>query len=389
MLSSVACAVPGIMATRVIENRRDRLATILVAPLMSCSARLPVYVLMIGAFLPIRSDKNPGGFAWYVPGLVMFSMYMIGLIVAPLVALLLKRTLLRGETPPFVMEMPLYKMPSWRTILRRMVDSAWAFLYRAGTMILASMILVWVLLYYPNGESAKQQATYLAQLKTQLAAAPQEKQAALQERIEAVERDGLTFDRHFNYLRQDLDELKDGVQAETKNDDARHDQIEALAAERNRVHGEWKRQSVLGWIGRTIEPVVSPLGWDWRIAMAAVASFPAREVIVGTLGIIYNEGKVKSDDILSADDAGDTKLAKALKNARWESGPREGQPVFTIPTALSLMVFFALCCQCASTLTVIRRETKSWLWPLFTFTYMTGLAYIGALVVYQVGSWLM
>src|SRR6202790_528290 len=149
MLSSVACAVPGIMATRVIENRRDRLATILVAPLMSCSARLPVYVLMIGAFLPVRSETNPGGFAWYVPGLVMFCMYSIGLVVARLLALLLKRTLLRGETPPFVMEMPLYKWPAWRTILRRMFDSAWAFLRRAGTLILASMVLVWALLYFP------------------------------------------------------------------------------------------------------------------------------------------------------------------------------------------------------------------------------------------------
>jgi ferrous iron transport protein B len=388
MLSSVACAVPGIMATRVIENRRDRLATILVAPLMSCSARLPVYVLMIGAFLPIRSDKHPGGFAWYVPGLVMFSMYCIGLVVAPVVALLLKSTLLRGETPPFVMEMPLYKLPSLRTILRRMFDSAWTFLRRAGTLILASMVLVWALLYFPRGESAEQQTAYLAQLKDQLATAPDDERASLQSRIDAVERGGLTYDVHFNDLRKELDDVKDQAQADPARAIALKDRIDALEAERNRIHGKWKRQSVLGWTGRTIEPVVYPLGWDWRIGMAAVASFPAREVVVGTLGIIYNEGKVKSDDILSAENVGDTKLAIALKNARWENGPRQGQPVFTIPTAISLMVFFALCCQCASTLTVIRRETKSWWWPLFTFTYMTILAYVGALVVYQVGSWM-
>src|SRR5438552_2054717 len=143
MLSSVACAVPGIMATRVIENRRDRLATMLVAPLMSCSARLPVYILLIGAFLT-------DGHAWWVPGLTMFCMYAIGLVVAPLVALLLKRTLLRGETPVFVMEMPLYKFPSLRTVLRRMTDSAWAFVRRAGTLILAAMVLVWALLYFPR-----------------------------------------------------------------------------------------------------------------------------------------------------------------------------------------------------------------------------------------------
>src|SRR5438132_6946910 len=145
MLSSVACAVPGIMATRVIENRRDRLATILVAPLMSCSARLPVYILLIAAFL---TEGHP----WWLPGLTMFSMYAIGLVTAPAMALLLKRTLLRGETPPFVMEIPLYKWPSLRTVVRRMTDSGWAFLRRAGTMILAAMVLVWFLLYFPRGD---------------------------------------------------------------------------------------------------------------------------------------------------------------------------------------------------------------------------------------------
>src|SRR5438552_5885752 len=143
LLSSVACAVPGIMATRVIEDRRDRLATILVAPLMSCSARLPVYILLIGAFLT-------DGFAWWIPGLVMFAMYAIGLVTAPLVALLLKRTLLRGETPAFVMEMPLYKWPSPWLVLRRSIDAGWMFLRRAGTMILASMIVIWALLYFPS-----------------------------------------------------------------------------------------------------------------------------------------------------------------------------------------------------------------------------------------------
>jgi len=142
MLSSVACAVPGIMATRVIENRRDRLTTILVAPLMSCSARLPVYTLLIAAFLTV-------GYAWWVPGVTLFAMYMLGLVLAPLVALLLKRTLLRGETPVFVMEMPVYKWPSLRTVVRRMTDSSWAFLRRAGTLILASMIIVWFFLYFP------------------------------------------------------------------------------------------------------------------------------------------------------------------------------------------------------------------------------------------------
>jgi ferrous iron transport protein B len=141
---------------------------------------------------------------------------------------------------------------------------------------------------------------------------------------------------------------------------------------------------VLGRAGKAIEPAVRPLGWDWRVGMAALASFPAREVVVGTLGVIYNQGKVDADEIRSSDDPGETKLGKALKDARWDDDP--SRRVFTVPAALSLMVFFALCCQCASTLAVIRRETRSWSWPAFTFAYMTALAYVGALLTYQVGT---
>jgi ferrous iron transport protein B len=343
MLSSVACAVPGIMATRVIENRRDRLATILVAPLMSCSARLPVYILLIGAFLT-------DGHAWWLPGLTMFALYGLGLVIAPLVALALKRTVLRGETPVFVMEMPLYKWPSGRTVVRRMLDSGWAFIYRAGTLIFAAMILVWFLLYFPRGDAAGMgYDVRIAEL--------QEQQGKLRQDAQAAE--GRT--------KESLERLADQEQEE----------LDAL-------YGEWKRQSLLGRLGRAVEPAVRPLGWDWRLGMAALASFPAREVVVGTLGIIYNQGKVDSDEIREAEHPGETKLGKALQEATWDDG--SGRKVFTVPVALSVMVFFALCCQCVSTLAVIRRETNSWRWPVFTFTYMTALAYVGALLVYQIGS---
>jgi ferrous iron transport protein B len=320
MLSSVACAVPGIMATRVIEDRRDRLATILVAPLMSCSARLPVYILLIGTFLS-------AGFPSWLPGLVMFTMYALGMVLAPLVAWALKRSLLRGETPVFVMEMPPYKRPSLRLTLRRMFDSGWAFVRRAGTLILASMVLVWALLYFPAGHP--EGGTY-------------------PERI--AEREA---------------------------------EAEPVQKEINDLQAEWKRQSLLGQAGRALEPAVRPLGWDWRIGVAALASFPAREVVVGTLGIVFQVGKVESDTIRDAENPAETELGRKLEKATWDGEP--GRKLFTIPTALSLMVFFALCCQCASTLAVIRRETRSWRWPLFTFTYMTVLAYVAALVVYQVG----
>jgi ferrous iron transport protein B len=328
LLSSVACAVPGIMATRVIENRRDRLATILVAPLMSCSARLPVYILLIGAFLPLRSDAHPDGSSLVTQGVVMFSMYAVGLVLAPLMALFLKRTLLRGETPVFVMEMPLYKWPSLRTVAGRMKDAGVAFLRRAGTLILASMIVVWALLYFPRG-------------------------------LPQPERVGDTEVATYDALVAALEEQKDD---------------EAAGRRLREALGDWKRQSVLGRIGHAIEPAVRPLGWDWKIGTAALASFPAREVVVGTLGILYNEGQVSADDVRSAEDVSATGLGQALRQD------------FGLPTALSLMVFFALCCQCASTLAVIRRETNSWRWPAFTFAYMTALAYIAALATYQIGK---
>ncbi len=400
MLSSVACAVPGIMATRVIENRRDRLATILVAPLMSCSARLPVYILLIAAFL-----NDPP----WLPGLVMFAMYTLGLVLAPLVALLLKRTLLRGETPVFVMEMPLYKVPSPRLVLRRMYDSGGAFVKRAGTIILASMIVVWALLYFPSTNAAgvsypkliaeleepvKEQKKELEKTEKNLS---QEKRALaqLEKRLKDARDGKATLSNLFGILSPSSGEVLEAPHrigshlAVIEQHEARITQLKEVVDpvddKVNELTAEWKKNSWLGQAGQAIEPVVRPLGWDWRIGVAALASFPAREVVVGTLGIIYKLGKVDSEDIRDADDAGKTELGEAIKKATWNDDP-EGAPVFTVPVALSLMVFFALCCQCASTLAVIKRETNSWRWPVFTFVYMTVLAYIGALVVYQVGS---
>jgi ferrous iron transport protein B len=359
MLSSMACAVPGIMATRVIENRRDRLATILVAPLMSCSARLPVYVLLTAAFIPdlrlLGFDLALGPWEFWVglslQGLTMFALYMLGIIVAPLVALALKRTLLRGETPLFVMEMPLYKCPAIRAVVGRMVDSAWAFLRRAGTIILATMILVWAALSFPCFDGEGQ--SYF------------ERVASLENDIKSKEKQRDKLDSEDEANKEEREQLES--------------ELESIEKEYNQVQQEWSRSSYLGRLGRVIEPAVEPLGWDWRLGVATLASFPAREVVVGTLGIVFQVGKVESEDVLK----GKSDLGQALRAATWEGTDR---PVFTIPVALSVMVFFALCCQCASTLAVIKRETRSWRWPAFTFVYMTVLAYLGALLVYQVGS---
>lgn len=359
LLSSLACAVPGIMATRVIEDRRDRLATILVAPLMSCSARLPVYVLLIGAFLT-------EGYAWYVPGLVMFTMYLLGLVLAPLVAWVLKKTLLRGATPVFVMEMPSYKWPSLRTVLRRMLDAAGAFLKRAGTIILATTILVWALLNFPRGEYPDR----IRELKAAGEAIEKlDKKVQNEEELDAAEAKALAQLKKERERLAALEKLtgKELTQIEKEEREALQVKLDPLA-EANVQEAEWKRNSFLGRMGQAIEPAVKPLGWDWRIGVAALASFPAREVVVGVLGVLYQEGEV---------DAKDEQATKKLGEKM--------RPQYSLPTALSLMVFFALCCQCASTLAVIRRETQSWLWPAFTFGYMTALAYVAALAVYQVG----
>jgi ferrous iron transport protein B len=324
---------------------------------MSCSARLPLYMLLIGVFF-----SKP----LWLPGLALFGMYSIGLITAPLVALVLKRTLLRGATPIFVMELPSFKWPQAKTVVRRMVGAGWAFVYRAGTFIFASMILVWALLYFPSNIPDS-------------------------ERHESISPDIHSYDELTAQLKKEIDDLNDELGKINQKDPeqqevlaATRDKLEKKEDEYNKAYGDWRRQSLLGQAGKTLEPVFAPLGWDWRIGMAALASFPAREVVVGTVGIIYNQGDVDPKEIRKSKKPGDTPLGRAVRQewADEKDSPRSEHPT---AVALSLLVFFALCCQCASTLAVIRRETSSWWWPAFTFVYMTVLAYVGAFAVYQIG----
>ena len=324
LMSSFACAIPGVMATRVIENRRDRMTTILVAPLMSCSARQPVYALMIGCFIP--ATAYAGG--WLnLQGLVLFGMTSLGAIVAVPIAWLFRKTLFRGEPPPFVMELPSYKWPSPRIVLQRVYWQAKAFVTRAGTLILAVTVLVWAASFFP---------------------ADHDELYALQRKLTAAE------------SRTDI------------TDEARSELVAPLHDEQAQLSAALLERSWLGQAGHFIEPAVHPLGWDWKIGVGVLASFPAREVIVGTLGTIYSLG--------GTSDPEDSALRSALQDAKWP----DGRPVYNVPVALSVMVFFALCAQCASTLMVIRRETGNWGWPGFTFAYMTALAYAGAWVAYRV-----
>jgi ferrous iron transport protein B len=337
LLSSFACAVPGIMATRVIENPHDRLTTILVAPLMTCSARLPIYALLIGAFVP--HSTYLGGLL-NLQGLTLVALYFLGVIAAVLVAKVLKKTVLRGDAPPFLMELPTYKWPSLRTILLRVAERAWSFVRFAGTMIQAVAIVVWAALYYPH--------------------------------------DRHSVEGPFRAKRQVLQSRMDAF---APGDPQREEAAAELAAMERQIAAAYQRQSYLGRFGRAIEPVFRPLGWDWRIGSAVIASLPAREIVVATLGVIFTSGSPAGAE--PPEHA--PQFHARLRDAAWEGTDR---PLFNVPVALSIMVFYALCAQCVATLAVIRQETNSWRWPALAFAYMTALAYCGAFATYRIGMWI-
>ncbi len=299
LLSSFACAIPGIMSTRTIENPKDRLATIMIAPFMSCSARLPVYILMIGAFF---SGQYVFGYL-SLGAVLILAMYSLGIITAIVVAFILKRTLLKSPPPPFVMELPPYRLPNLKTVVLNMMSRAGIFIKRAGTVILAISIILWALAYFP--------------------------------RTAEVETDGSSS-----------------------------------------AHSQQLRNSYAGQLGHLIEPVIQPLGFDWKIGVALIASFAAREVLVSTLSIIYNV------------DADATEESPSLINAVREAKKPDGSKAWTPLTALTLMVFFVLAMQCMSTVAVVRRETNSWSWTIFMVGYMTALAYFASFLTFQVGKFL-
>ncbi len=291
MLSSFACAVPGIMGTRVIANPRDRIATIIAAPFMTCSARLPIYTLLISAFVPPTTYL--GGLV-NLQGMVLLAFYLLGLFGAVGTAFLIKRVLYKGPATRFLLEMPPYRWPNWRSVLTKLVARAGIFLRRAGTVIFVVALVIWA-----------------------LASFPREPGAAPTQQLE---------------------------------------------------------QSYLGRLSHQIAPAFAPLGWDWKVTAAVLASFPAREVVIAVLGTLY---AVESDD-----ENADASLINRIRAAQHP----DGSLVFTLPMALGLMVFYALCLQCSSTVAVIRRETGSWRWPALAWGYMTTLGYLGALLCYRLGS---
>jgi len=333
LLSSFACAIPGVMAARTIENRRERLATILVAPFMSCSARLPVYGLLIGAFF------GPGLFAGtpYEPytaliqGGILLACYTLGVVAAAVTSYACKVFLGRGETSPFILELPTYKLPQLGEVARHMWTNTAKFLTKAGTIIFCLSILLWGMAYFPRLPAER-----IAEIAAaHSAAAP--------------------------------------VVAATATDEERSTAQLALADDIDRaVSSAQMEHSVSGRIGHAIEPIIAPLGYDWKIGVGLIAAFAAREVFVANLAVVYSVGDPEEDRM---------PLEEAIRADRGANG----KPVWSPLVATSLLVWFVLAMQCISTVAIVRRETGGWSWPLFQLVYMNVLAYGGALITYQVG----
>ncbi len=309
LISSAACAIPGIMAARTISSWKERITTIMVSPLMSCSARIPVYTLLISLIIP---NKTVGG-VFNLQGLTLFGMYALGLAAALLVSYILKKILKSKELSIFLLELPDYKTPRWGNVFLDVYKKGRTFLFDAGKIIVAISIILWALATFGPGNEMEEAA----------------KQVSLK---------NISIDRY-------------------------EDEVAAAKLE----------HSYIGHMGKAIEPVIKPLGYDWKMGIALITSFAAREVFVGSLSTIYSVHQEDDDQ------------APLIEKMRAQEYP-DGRPVFTFASGMSLLVFYAFAMQCMATLAVVKRETKSWKWPLIQLGYMGAMAYLGALITYQLLS---
>ena len=329
LLMGFGCNVPAIMATRTIESRNDRLVTMLITPMMSCSARYPVYILLISAF-----------FNQY-RGLILFSLYLFGIFLAGLLAFIFKKTLFRAQEIPFVMELPSYRKPTARAIFKHTWFKGEQYLKKMGTIILAASLIIWFLGSFPrNSEVRKdfeQQKTQLAQqYQARIGMAPAPEKPEIREEFES-EMGRLEY-REMNVLQE---------------------------------------RSFIGYIGKFIEPVIQPLGFDWRMGISLLAGASAKEVVISTLGVLYQ---------VDPDEGEGTALTDKLRHNTYESGPRKGQPIFTPLVAMSFMIFVLIYFPCIAVIAAVKRESGQWKWAAFLAVYSTALAWIASWAVYQVGS---
>lgn len=311
MISGFACAVPAIMSARNIENKKERLLTIMVTPLMSCSARLPVYTILIGLVIP---SKLYFGFL-SLQGLLMMALYLLGTVMALIVSWVMKWFIKSTERSYFILELPVYRSPRWKNVLYTMIEKAKIFVFDAGKVIMIISLLLWALSSYGPPEKMK---NITGQYDLQIKNNPDREKELRKEKKAAL-----------------------------------------------------LQHSFAGTLGKAIEPAIAPLGFDWKIGIALITSFAAREVFVGTMATLYSVG----------DDADEN--SKMLRQKMNEAIREDGSKVYTLATGLSLLVFYVLAMQCMSTIAVVKRETRSWKWPMIQLAYMTGLAYLLSFLVYQ------
>lgn len=311
MISGFACAVPAIMSARNIENKKERLLTILITPLMSCSARLPVYTILIGLVIPRKEIFGIFG----LQGLVMMGLYLLGTVMAMIVSYVAKWFINLKEKSFFILELPIYRAPRWNNVVVTMISKAKIFVVDAGKVIMVISLILWALSSFGPGHR--------------------------------IENARAGYDQQIRQHPEQAVELGKEKQA---------------AALEN---------SYAGLLGKVVEPVIRPLGYDWKIGIALITSFAAREVFVGTMATLYS--------VEGGKDADQQTLRQRMQSARRE----DGRPVYTLASGVSLMVFYVLAMQCMSTLAVVRRETRSWKWPVIQLVYMTGLAYVMSLLAFQ------
>ncbi|MFT5595794.1 MAG: ferrous iron transport protein B, partial [Flammeovirgaceae bacterium] len=310
LISGFACAIPGIMAARTISNRRDRLITIFVTPFMSCSARLPVYIVLVGLLFPDGESTF-----FNSKGAAFFGLYLLGIAAALVSAAGLKAIMKNERSGTLVLELPRYRIPQFQTVITTMYEKSKTFVLEAGKIILAISIVLWVLASYGPGDSMEQAASSVLLPKVETA--------------------------------------------------------EAMSEYHTKVASKEVQASYAGIVGKWVEPAIAPLGYDWKIGIALICSFAAREVFVSTMATIYSIG-ADSEDIQT--------LQQLLST---ETRDDTGEPTFNSATVWSLLVFYAFAMQCMSTIAIVKRETKSWKWPIIQTVYMTVLAYVSALFVYQ------
>lgn len=329
LLMGFGCNVPAILSTRMIESRRDRLVTMLINPFMSCSARLPVYILFISAFFASNQTS------------ILFLIYGVGVSLAIFSALLFKRTLFRKVDIPFVMELPPYRVPTIRTLLKHMWHRAGQYLRKIGGVILVASIIIWALGYFPR--HTPHDATFQAKISA---------------------------------LTAEVSMALDGKADRT---------LEQIEDELSQVHAEWsyerQRNSLIGQIGHAVEPIMRPLGFDWKMSVAIVTGVAAKEIVVGTLGVLY---QADPDEVV----AGNSSLVHKLQEQVYQEGPRKGESVFRPLVALAFMFFILIYFPCIAVISAISRESGSWKYAAFTVFYTTGMAWLVSFLVFQVGSFL-